>query len=60
MKLSDFMVNSKMPAPARAGWPLLCKGEEILWVPGYQIAEPFRLKAQGTSALYVQVRNAPA
>ena len=39
LKLSDFMVNVGLPRQARANWPLLAAGEEVIWVPGYRIAE---------------------
>jgi tRNA(Ile)-lysidine synthase len=39
LKLSDFMVNVGLPRQARAGWPLVVAREEIIWVPGYRIAE---------------------
>lgn len=42
-KLSDFFVNEKVPARARDRWPLVCSGETIVWVPGFRLAEPFRL-----------------
>ena len=34
MKISDFMINQKIPQRARAGWPLVCYGDEIVWVTG--------------------------
>lgn len=43
-KLSDFFVNEKVPQRARDAWPLVCKGEEIVWVPGYRLAHPYRLR----------------
>jgi tRNA(Ile)-lysidine synthase len=43
VKLADFFVNRKVPRRARDSWPLLCAGEEILWVPGLQLAHPFRV-----------------
>lgn len=43
-KISDFLVNEKVPARARARWPLLCAGETVVWVPGYRLAEPFKLR----------------
>jgi len=55
MKLSDFMINEKMPPRARAGWPLLCKGEEIIWIPGYRLAQPYRLLPQSRRALHVHL-----
>jgi tRNA(Ile)-lysidine synthase len=43
MKISDFMINQKIPQRARSVWPLICKGNEIVWVPGYQLAHTYRL-----------------
>jgi tRNA(Ile)-lysidine synthase len=42
-KLSDFFINNKLPQRARAGWPLVCSGEQIAWIPGFLIAHPFRI-----------------
>ena len=54
-KLSDFLVNEKMPLRAREYWPLLCVGDEILWVPGYRSAHPYRLKTTSRSIVYFSV-----
>lgn len=43
VKLSDFMINEKLPRRARNGWPLVCSGDQIAWVPGLRIADPFRI-----------------
>jgi tRNA(Ile)-lysidine synthase len=43
VNLSDFMINVKMPRRARAGWPLLCAGEDLLWVPGYALDHRSRI-----------------
>lgn len=43
LKLSDFMINEKVPQRARESWPLVCKGDEIVWVPGYRLAHPYRV-----------------
>jgi tRNA(Ile)-lysidine synthase len=40
-KLSDYMINRKIPRRARDGWPLVCSAGEIVWVAGYQIANSF-------------------
>jgi tRNA(Ile)-lysidine synthase len=57
-KLSDFFVNVKMPQRARDKWPLLCAGDEIIWVPGYRPAHPYRLTDSTTSVLYFSVFRA--
>jgi tRNA(Ile)-lysidine synthase len=50
LKLSDFMVNVKMPKEARSGWPLFCgtcdRSEEILWVPGYRQSDHCRVTSE--------------
>lgn len=55
LKLSDFMINEKMPKRARAGWPLVCKGAEIVWVPGYRLADTYRLREQSRRTLHLQL-----
>jgi tRNA(Ile)-lysidine synthase len=54
-KLSDFLVNVKMPQRARDNWPLLCAGDEIIWVPGYRPAHSYRLTETTKSVLYFSV-----
>lgn len=54
-KLSDFFVNEKIPQRAREHWPLLCSGDEIIWVPGYRPAHPYRLTSSTKSALYFSI-----
>ena len=39
MKVSDLMVNLKVPQRARPTWPLVCAGADILWIPGYRQAD---------------------
>lgn len=51
-KLSDFFVNEKVPQRARENWPLLCAGDEIVWVPGYRPAHRHRLKDTTQSVIY--------
>lgn len=46
LKLSDFLINQKMPARARDAWPVVCSADEIAWIPGLQLAHPFRLRAE--------------
>jgi tRNA(Ile)-lysidine synthase len=54
-KLSDFMVNVKMPQRARDNWPLLCSGDEIIWVPGYRPAHEHRLTEETRSVFYFSI-----
>lgn len=34
VKLSDLMINFKLPYRSRATWPVVCAGDQIVWVPG--------------------------
>jgi len=44
IKLADFMVNVKLPRRARDHWPIVISDREIVWVSGYRLAEPFKVK----------------
>jgi tRNA(Ile)-lysidine synthase len=54
-KLTDFFVNEKIPQRAREYWPLLCAGDEIIWVPGYRPANKYRLTESTRNVLYFSV-----
>ena len=43
LKLSDFMINAGLPRRARDGWPLVCSGQAVAWVPGFRPAHFARL-----------------
>jgi tRNA(Ile)-lysidine synthase len=43
MKISDLMVNAKIPRHARRNWPLVCSDAGIVWVPGYRAGELARV-----------------
>jgi tRNA(Ile)-lysidine synthase len=44
MKVSDLMINLKLPKRARTSWPLVCSGADILWIPGYRLSHLARIK----------------
>ena len=56
-KLTDFFVNEKLPQRARDHWPLLCVGEEIVWVPGFRPAHRHRLKETTRAVLYFSIQH---
>ncbi|MEW6093402.1 MAG: tRNA lysidine(34) synthetase TilS [Chloroflexota bacterium] len=57
VKLSDFFVNVKLPRRARAKWPLVCAGEEIVWVPGFRPAHPFRVTEKTKRLVKLVLQN---
>ncbi len=52
-KLSDFMINAKLPRRARGGWPLLVAGGQIAWVPGHAIAANCAIHEKTTEILFI-------
>jgi tRNA(Ile)-lysidine synthase len=59
MKLSDLMINLKIPLRARDRWPLVLSGEEIVWVPGYRLAHQFRLRPDTRRVVHLLCHKAP-
>lgn len=55
IKLSDFMINEKIPVRARDTWPLVCHAGGILWVPGYRIAHPYRVGENTREVIRMQL-----
>ncbi len=51
MKVSDLMINEKIPAKYRANWPMLVSKETILWVPGARLSHAARITESTKSIL---------
>lgn len=51
-KLSDVMTDRKLPGTQR-DLPLLCGGAEVLWMPGYTIAERLKVTPQTKRVLHI-------
>lgn len=54
-KLSDFMVNERLPRSARAAWPLICNQNEIIWLPGYRPSEGCRITGLTQQVLHLRL-----
>ena len=50
-KLQDFFVNQKVPRAMRPYVPLVLSGADVLWVVGYRIAEPFKVRPETRRAV---------
>jgi tRNA(Ile)-lysidine synthase len=53
MKLSDLMINAKLPVRARALWPLVLSGDAIVWVPGLRPGHSCRLTESSKNAVHI-------
>ncbi len=54
-KLSDFFINLKLEASARARWPLVCSDGKIVWVAGCRIGHPYRLTSASREILRLRL-----
>ncbi len=57
-KIQDYFVDEKVPRRKRDLVPLLCSGEDILWVMGMRTDERFLAGAGTKNMLTVRVKNA--
>ncbi len=53
-KLQDFFVDSRIPRVERPYVPLVVSKSEIVWVVGYRIADPFKLRPETNRVLRLQ------
>ena len=58
-RLQDFLVNEKVPRTQRDLLPLVCNGEEILWVVGHRIAETAKVGPRTTRVLRLEFTPEP-
>jgi tRNA(Ile)-lysidine synthase len=56
-KLQDYLVDMKVPRRRRDTVPLLCSGDDILWVVGYRTDERFIVNSRTKRVLIVRVEN---
>lgn len=58
-KLQDILVDAKVPRPERIGVPVVECGGEIIWMPGYRIAEGWGVRDGSVPALQIEIRAGP-
>jgi len=54
-KVQDVFVDAKVPEHLRDAVPLLVCGDEIVWVPGYRIADRFAVPSKTATSLRMEV-----
>jgi len=52
-KLQDIFTDLKIPKAQRAAWPVVVCGGEIIWLPGYRIAQGWQLADDAEPALHL-------
>ncbi|MBQ3390494.1 MAG: tRNA lysidine(34) synthetase TilS [Firmicutes bacterium] len=56
-KLQNYFVDRKIDRDLRDKLPLLCLGQQVLWIPGYEINEKFRAAASSKRILLVELEE---
>lgn len=60
-KLGDFWTNEGLPARARIKWPLIRSGDQIVWIPGFRIAEGVQVTATSKKIIQIEmIKKDPA
>lgn len=54
-KVQDVFVDEKVPAALRGDVPLLCRGNEVVWIPGYTIADRYKVTDDTERLLVVRL-----
>jgi tRNA(Ile)-lysidine synthase len=54
-KLKDLFIDKKIPLTVRANLPLLCAGDEILWIPGYGRSDAAKVGPETAEILRLRV-----
>ncbi len=53
-KVSDILTEMKLPLHEKNKFPVVVCGEEIVWVPGFRIAEKFRVTESSKTAFVLK------
>ncbi len=59
MKVSDLMINLKLPKRARPTWPLVCSGADILWIPGFRQSHLAQVKPGSRLIVHLSLSKLP-
>lgn len=55
IKLGDYWTNQGLPRRARAAWPLVRSGDEVIWVPGFAINENYKTTEDTRSRVAIKL-----
>jgi tRNA(Ile)-lysidine synthase len=57
IKLAELFINLKIPRRLRAAWPLICIGDEIVWVTGLRMSERFKVTQNTRRAVKIEIKK---
>ena len=56
-KLSDFFINKKIERPEKKKMPVVCSGEEIVWLAGLRLDERYKVRRDGTDCYRLKLQK---
>ena len=56
-KLNVFMIDARIPQTWRRSIPLVCSGDDIVWVVGYRINERFKVRPDTKTVLRLEFKK---
>ncbi len=57
-KVKDIFMEMRIPTDLRSAFPVLASGKNLVWIPGFRIAEPYKIKRSTRRAVKVSLRFA--
>jgi tRNA(Ile)-lysidine synthase len=54
-KLSDFFINNKVTRINKKKIPIICNGNQIVWIAGFRIDDRYKLTSQCNSVLQIEM-----
>jgi tRNA(Ile)-lysidine synthase len=57
VKLSDFWINHSVPQRAKAHWPLIFSGKDLVWIPGFQPSEMVKVTGNTNQIIKMDVTS---
>ena len=58
-KMQDYFVDRKIPRESRDAVPLLCRGMEVVWIPGGVLNEKYRAEKDAERLVFVEYIRLP-
>ena len=53
-KVSDVLTEMKVPSDEKSNYPVVTFHDNIVWIPGYRIAESYKVTDKTKTALHIQ------
>ncbi len=57
VRLKDWMINVKVPRAVRDRLPLVVAGDQIVWVPGFRVGQPFLVSDKTRRMIKLEFRK---